>query len=53
MVRLRCGIPEWANKRTEMWAKMRDWLGGDLSTATRGSLGPHLSGVRLLREGEG
>jgi hypothetical protein len=20
--------PEWANKRTEMWAKMRDWLGG-------------------------
>jgi hypothetical protein len=20
--------PEWANKRTEMWANMRDWLGG-------------------------
>lgn len=20
--------PEWADKRTEMWAKMRDWLGG-------------------------
>lgn len=20
--------PEWANKRTEMWAAMRDWLGG-------------------------
>ena len=22
--------PEWANKRTEMWAKMRDWLGGGI-----------------------
>lgn len=21
-------VPEWANKRTEMWARMRDWLGG-------------------------
>jgi hypothetical protein len=20
--------PEWANKRTEMWADVRDWLGG-------------------------
>lgn len=20
--------PEWANKRTELWARMRDWLGG-------------------------
>jgi hypothetical protein len=22
------GRPEWANRRTEMWAEVRDWLGG-------------------------